>query len=66
LSIADLAYLVAKVVRPATPVRIAEASVAGMPPARYVPSTARAERELNVHGRVMLEEAVLRTAHWYQ
>jgi dTDP-glucose 4,6-dehydratase len=65
MSIADLAYLVAKVVQPETPVRIVESPVAEMPPARYVPSTARAARELDVDTRVVLEDAILRTASWY-
>jgi nucleoside-diphosphate-sugar epimerase len=66
LSISELAHVVARVVRPDLPVRIAESPAAEALPARYVPSTARAARELDVHGHVMLDEAVLRTAHWYQ
>lgn len=65
LSIADLALLVASVVQPNTPVRIAESPIAGVLPTRYVPSTERATRELGVKGHVMLSEAVLRTAQWY-
>jgi dTDP-glucose 4,6-dehydratase len=65
LSIADLASLVARVVRPGIPVRIAQPRTGDEPPARYVPSTARAERELGVRQRVDLDEAVLRTAQWY-
>jgi nucleoside-diphosphate-sugar epimerase len=65
VSIAELANLVSNVVRPDIPIRIAESSAAGAPPARYLPSTDRAERELQVHCRVGLDEAVLRTAQWY-
>jgi nucleoside-diphosphate-sugar epimerase len=65
LRISDLALLVARVVRPGTPVRVAEVAAAGVPAARYVPSTARAAHELGVRGRVTLDEAVLRTADWY-
>ena len=65
LSIADLARLVARVVRPDLPVRIARRPVAGEPPARYVPSTARAARELGLSTRVLLDDAVRRTAEWY-
>jgi len=65
LSIADLAQLVARVVRPDIPVHIAQPSVTGALPARYVPSTTRAARELDVHSRVDLDDAVLRTAEWY-
>lgn len=66
VSISDLALLVARVVHPDVPVRIAESPEGGALPARYVPSTERAVRELDVHPRVMLDEAVLRTARWYQ
>jgi dTDP-glucose 4,6-dehydratase len=64
-SISDVAHLVARVVQPDIPIRIAESPVAETPPARYVPSTARAVGELDLHGRVMLDEAILRTATWY-
>lgn len=66
LSIADLAGVVARVVRPDISVRIAGAAVAGTPPSRYVPSTARATVELGVASHVMLDEAIRRTAQWYQ
>jgi dTDP-glucose 4,6-dehydratase len=65
LSIADLAQLVARVLRPGIPVHIAQPPAAGTPPARYVPSTTRAARELDLHRRVDLDDAVLRTAQWY-
>jgi len=65
LSIADLALLVAEVLRPGIPVQIAARPAAGALPARYVPSTTRAARELDVHSRVDLDDAVLRTAEWY-
>jgi dTDP-glucose 4,6-dehydratase len=64
LSVADLARLVAKVVNPGIPVQVAEAAVPGALPARYVPSTVRAATELNLRARVVLEDAVLRTARW--
>ena len=65
LSIADLAHLVARVVGEGVPVRVAESATAGAPATRYVPSTTRAASELGVHRRVMLDEAVSRTAEWY-
>jgi dTDP-glucose 4,6-dehydratase len=65
LSISDLALLVARVVRPGIPVDVAEQAAAGALPSRYVPSTARAALELGVRDRVLLDEAVLRTADWY-
>jgi nucleoside-diphosphate-sugar epimerase len=65
LSILDLAQLVARVVRPGVPVHIAQPSATEALPARYVPSTARAASELDVHSRVDLDDAVFRTAEWY-
>ena len=65
LSIADLARLVAAVVRPGTRVQVAETAVPGRLPARYVPSTTRATTELDVQTRIVLDDAVLRTARWY-
>jgi len=65
LSIADLAGLVAGVLRPGIPVHIAGKPAAGALPGRYVPSTARAARELHLRSRVDLRDAVLRTADWY-
>ena len=58
LSISDLAQLVARVVRPGIPVRIATAADAGALPARYVPATTRAARELQLHRTVALDDAV--------
>jgi nucleoside-diphosphate-sugar epimerase len=65
VSIADLARLVAAVVKPGTRVHVAETAVPGRLPARYVPSTTRATTELDVHTRIVLDDAVLRTARWY-
>ena len=65
LSIFDLALLVAGVLRPGIPVHVAEIPTAGALPSRYVPATTRAARELNLHSRVDLDDAVLRTAQWY-
>lgn len=65
LGIADLAKLVAEVLRPGIPVHIAEKPAAGALPGRYIPSTARAARELGLRTRVDLRDAVQRTADWY-
>ena len=65
LSIADLAVLAAKLVRPGIPVHIAEKPATGGLPRRYVPSTARAARELDLHVRIDLDEATRRMADWY-
>jgi nucleoside-diphosphate-sugar epimerase len=65
LCISDLAHLVAEVLRPDIPVRITQAATAGALPARYVPATTRAARELQLHRAVALDDAVSRTAEWY-
>jgi nucleoside-diphosphate-sugar epimerase len=64
LSIAELAEMVANAVRPGLPVRIALVAT-GAAPARYIPSTARARTELGLQARVMLDEALRRTAQWH-
>jgi dTDP-glucose 4,6-dehydratase len=66
LCISELASLVANVLRPTIPIEIAASPTPGQPPARYVPSTARALRELGVRDRVRLAEAICRTAQWHQ
>jgi nucleoside-diphosphate-sugar epimerase len=66
LSIADLAGLVGRVVRPGMPVDVAESAKPGAPASRYVPSTERASAELGVRARIGLDDAVGRTAYWYQ
>jgi nucleoside-diphosphate-sugar epimerase len=65
LSIADLATRVADVLRPGIQVTIAEAPNLDDRPARYVPSTARAQQELGLRQHVGLDGAVRRTAEWY-
>lgn len=66
ISIADLARLVAAAVRPGIPVRIARPPRTESLPSRYIPSTARAVAELGVRARIALDDAVERTAYWYQ
>ncbi len=65
LSIASLAGLVAELVRPGIPVHITEKPATDALPRRYIPSTARAARELDLHVCIDLDEAVSRTAEWY-
>lgn len=65
LSIAELAAKVAAVVRPGIPITIAEETVIGAAPTRYVPSTDRAATELGLRRRVILDEAIRLTADWY-
>lgn len=65
LSISDLAELVARILRPDIPVLVAAAPVPDTLPTRYVPSTARAARELGLRSRIALDDAVVRTAEWH-
>jgi dTDP-glucose 4,6-dehydratase len=65
LSIGDLAGLVATVLKSDSGVHIAEKPLAGVPPKRYVPSTARAAQELHLRTLVDLSDAIGRTADWY-
>jgi dTDP-glucose 4,6-dehydratase len=65
LSIGDLARMVAEVVGPKIPVRIAATPVPGTRVARYVPSTARARDELGVRDRIALDDGIRRTGGWY-
>jgi nucleoside-diphosphate-sugar epimerase len=65
ISISDLARLVARMVRPGVPVRVAQVAAPGVPPTRYVPSTARSASELGLREWVLLDDAVRRTANWY-
>jgi nucleoside-diphosphate-sugar epimerase len=65
LSIAELASLVADVLNPGIPVLIQGTPATDAPTKRYVPSTARAASELDLHVYVGLDEAIKRTAEWY-
>jgi dTDP-glucose 4,6-dehydratase len=65
VSIAGLAARVADVVRPGVPVEIASRAPSGSLPARYVPSTTRAARELGLRVTIGLDDALRRTADWY-
>lgn len=65
ISISDLARLVAGTLQPDILVHIAASPVAGALHARYVPSTRRAASELGLRSRVVLDDAVLRTAQWH-
>jgi nucleoside-diphosphate-sugar epimerase len=65
LSVAELAQHVSNVVRPEIPVRIAATPPTEAPPSRYVPSVSRAAHELGLSTRIVLDEAIRRTADWY-
>ena len=64
ISIADVAQEVAQTGCPHSTVRIKGTPRPGQPPARYVPSTARAHRELGLRCLVPLREAIERTLQW--
>lgn len=64
VTIAELARTVSKMTRVEIPIEILGIPVPGAPPARYVPSVERAEKELALQATVPLEEAVRRTYNW--
>ena len=65
LSILELARRVRDLLAPGAAIEVA-AQPDGRAPSRYVPDTARAERELGLKGWIGLEEGILRTAEWYR
>lgn len=64
ISIADLAHTVQTALAAKSRITIAAAPRPGVPAERYVPSTARARRELRLGERIPLCEAIRRTAAW--
>jgi nucleoside-diphosphate-sugar epimerase len=66
LSIAELAGAVAAELAPGAGIRVLGVPRPGVPPDRYVPSTARARAELGLEERIPLEEAIRRTAAWHR
>lgn len=66
LSIGELAHTVARAFPEAPEVRIAQQPKPGAMPARYVPSTQRAQLELGLRQTVDLAEAIRRTAAWHR
>jgi nucleoside-diphosphate-sugar epimerase len=65
LDIANLAREVAAALPPEVAVDIASTETPGSPVHRYVPSTARARRELGLSAEVPLREAIYRTHRWF-
>lgn len=63
VSIGELARTVASIGSLPVQVRI-EGQPCGAPPARYVPSTQRAQKELELAERVSLQEAIIKTRSW--
>ncbi|HTP32817.1 MAG TPA: NAD(P)-dependent oxidoreductase [Candidatus Acidoferrales bacterium] len=65
VSILELARAISREVSPGAQICVAQQAVHGAPAARYVPSTERAERELDLRVRIPLDEAIRRTHRWY-
>ena len=65
LTIAELAQTVAQAFSPPVQVKIARSAVPNRPAERYVPSTQRAQSELNLRQTVDLPESIKRTILWY-
>ena len=63
VSIGELARTVASIGSPRVEIRI-EGQACGVPPARYVPSTQRAQKELGLAERVSLSVAIEKTRSW--
>jgi nucleoside-diphosphate-sugar epimerase len=66
VDIRALGEAVAANVNPSGSVRVAKTPDSSMLPPRYVPSTARAQKELGLRQMVSLEEALRRTAAWHR
>lgn len=64
LSIAELAYMVAKTFTPGLPVQILKTTNGNKPIERYTPSIERASSELQLRPFVNLQTAIKRTADW--
>jgi dTDP-glucose 4,6-dehydratase len=64
ISIADLARSVARRFTPESAVHVAHPAVVAHPADRYVPSVARARRELGVAMTVSLDDALTRAVEW--
>ena len=66
VSIRELAGRVAALCSPQLSIEVAGTPTPGADPARYVPSTARAEAELGLRASVSLDEALRRTLRWHR
>lgn len=64
ISIADLAHEVSRAFHDSSAVEVRGKPTAGAPVARYVPSTQRAQRELDLRCTVSLRSAIERTVAW--
>ncbi len=66
VTIADLAHAVADAFEPPQHVIVARKPVPEAPSERYVPSTARAQRELSLRQTVSLQQSIQRTLDWHR
>ena len=66
LTIADLAQTVIGVVAPGAGIEVAKRPIPGMPPLRYVPSTTRAQEDLDLRPLISTVEGIRRAAEWYR
>ena len=64
-SILELAEAVRDALGASAAIEVAKEPVPGAPVSRYVPSVARAERELGLQETVELQKTIRRTAAWY-
>lgn len=64
ISIADCARTVADTIDATLPVTISRPADPSLPASLYVPDTGRAARELGLHQRIPLTDAIRRTAAW--
>jgi dTDP-glucose 4,6-dehydratase len=65
-SILELAQLVARGCAPSAAIDVADRPQPGIAPHRYLPSTARAFRELGLQQRITLDDAIRRTVDWHR
>jgi dTDP-glucose 4,6-dehydratase len=65
-TIKEVAEAVSRIVPGQAAIEIAQKPVPGQPAARYVPETARAQKELGLREWTPLDEAIRRTAHWHK
>ena len=65
ISVYDLAQTVARHFVPTPKIVVAQKSVLGRLPERYVPSTKKARERLGLHQTFSLNDAIIKTRNWY-
>ncbi len=66
VSMLELAQIVASALNPRTEIQVAQQSIPGALPARYVPCVDRARQLLSLRQHVSLQDSILRTAQWHR